>query len=240
MKSWFSCWFDFSLKERVRTFIIFLLFVLYECVIRMLIMASHRKTQFYLVQTVQGCSWLLGHDKCGGDSGQSCFLTAPTPFPGPRLAQPPDASSPGWSPEPPSIPGPSLRQRGWDDPGKSQLWEWDEADPLVSERPRQKPHSLCPFTPRLEHPHGEDLCSGVWMQIPQTSMASEVISPSLPFSSLKNSHDQACRAWHPLHTAGALSGCVDKILDGWVNSSLEEAFSLPRRSQSHHPFPNGL
>lgn len=68
----------------------------------------------------------------------------------------------------------------------------------------------------------------------------EVISPSLPFSSLKNSHDQACRAWRPLHITGTLSGCVDKILDGWVNSSLEEAFSLPRRSQSHHPFPNGL
>ena len=60
---------------------IFLLFVLYECVIRMFIMASHRKTQLYLVQTVYGCSWLLGCDEGSGDSGQELLSYSSNTFP---------------------------------------------------------------------------------------------------------------------------------------------------------------
>lgn len=130
-----------------------------------------------------------------GTQAKRCFLVAPTPFPGPRLAQPPNASSPAWSPEPPSIPGPSLRQRGWDDPGKGQLWGWDEVDTLFSEWPQQKPPSPHSSLLRLEHLRGEVLCSGVWVQRSQTSMA-PVRSSHHPYLSLLLKTAMIRPVWH--------------------------------------------
>lgn len=122
---------------------IFLWFLLYECMIRMFMMASHRKTQLYLVQTVQGRSWLLGCDECGGNSGQEMLSCSSNTFPWTMPCSPPWCLFPrlvSWA----TIHPWPFTERGWDDPGEGQLWEWDEVDTLISEWPQQKPPSPTP------------------------------------------------------------------------------------------------